>query len=228
MQIPVTVNRGSTGESGLRLQLVGSGALVDGSDARAVTDENGRGSFVFPVGSRAGTFNLTLAGNVPVGGSRAVTIRVAPGAPARVATSPDPLALRDENTPGLVRVVVQDRFGNAVADVPLEMRAGSESGTALASGRTSTEGALEFEVVASLLGGENQLVFLSGGQVLGSSGVARPAAAVARPRQKRRGSFLGRERPGESGDGPHGRPGPGQHDGDDGPAWYRDHGDGRG
>ncbi|MCL7959000.1 MAG: tetratricopeptide repeat protein [marine benthic group bacterium] len=180
VQIPVTVNRGATGESGLRLQLVGSGALVEGSDARAVTDENGRGAFVFPVGNRAGTFNLTLAGNVTVGGSRAVTLRVAPGAPVRVAISPDPLALVDEDTPGLLRVVVQDRFGNAVADVPLEMRAGSESGTALASGRTSAEGALEFEVVASLLGGDNRLVFMSGGQVLGSSGVARPAAAVAR------------------------------------------------
>ncbi|MGB5525227.1 MAG: tetratricopeptide repeat protein [Gemmatimonadota bacterium] len=179
VQIPVTVNRGSTGESGLRLQLVGSGALVEGSDARAVTDANGRGTFLFPVGSRAGTFNLTLSGDVQVGGSRAVTLRVAPGAPARVATSPDPLALPEEDTPGLLRVVVQDRFGNAVGDVPVEMRAGSESGTALASGRTSAEGALEFEVVASLLGGENQLMFLSGGQILGSSGVALPAAAVA-------------------------------------------------
>ncbi|MEK6253977.1 MAG: tetratricopeptide repeat protein, partial [Gemmatimonadales bacterium] len=179
LQIPVAVNRGSSGESGLRLQLVGSGALVDGSDARAVTDANGRGSFAFPVGSRAGTFNLTLTGDVPVGGSRAVTLRIGPANPAQVATSPDPLALPDEDTPGLLRVVVQDRFGNAVGDVPVEMRAGSESGTALASGRTSAEGALEFEVVASLLGGENQLVFLSGGVVLGSSGVARPAAGAA-------------------------------------------------
>jgi len=178
LQIPVAVNRGSSGESGLRLQLVGSGALVDGSDARAVTDANGRGSFVFPVGNRAGTFNLTLTGDVPVGGSRAVTLRIGSADPAQVATSPDPLALPDEDTPGLLRVVVQDRFGNAVGGVPVEMRAGSESGTALASGRTSAEGALEFEVVASLLGGENQLVFLSGGVVLGSSGVARPAAAA--------------------------------------------------
>ncbi|NNK49945.1 MAG: hypothetical protein HKP01_13820, partial [Gemmatimonadetes bacterium] len=37
VRIPVTVNRGATGVGGMRLQLVGSGALATGSDARAET-----------------------------------------------------------------------------------------------------------------------------------------------------------------------------------------------
>ncbi len=178
VRIPVTVNRGSAGEGGLRLQLVGSGALVSGSDARAVTDASGQGSFVVPVGTRAGTFNLTMAGDVTIGGSRAVTLRIGPAAPAQATGSPDPISLSGEDTPVSLRVEVLDRFGNTVGDVSVEVRAGSESGPALASGRTSASGTLEVELVASLLGGENQLVFLSGGLVLGSSGVARPGGAA--------------------------------------------------
>ena len=179
LQIPVTVNRGSVGEGGLRLQLVGSGALVGGSDARAVTDASGQASFFFPVGSRAGTFNLTLAGDVPVGGSRAITVRVGPAAPGQATGSPDPVALSTENEPASLRVEVRDRYGNAVGDVAVEVRVGSESGAMLASGRTSASGELEVSVTESLLGGANQLVFVSGGAVLGSSGVARPGGTAA-------------------------------------------------
>jgi tetratricopeptide (TPR) repeat protein len=134
---------------------------------------------VVPVGNRAGTFNLTLAGDVPVGGSRAVTVRVGPAAPVQATGSPDPVALSPEDEPASLRVEVRDRYGNAVAEVALEVRAGSESGAILASGRTSASGALQLSVTESLLGGANQLVFVSGGAVLGASGVARPGGTAA-------------------------------------------------
>ena len=179
VRIPVGVNRGSAGESGVRLQLVGSGALTGGSDARAVTGANGQATFVVPVGSRVGTYNLTLAGNVTIGGSRAVTIRVAPAPPATATGRPDPVALSAGDEPAQLRVAVEDRYGNAVSGVLIEVRAESADGLALASGRTSESGALEFSVSESILGGANRLVFVSGGEVLGSSGVARPGGGAA-------------------------------------------------
>jgi len=178
-RVPVVVVRGSRGESGLRLQLVGSGALASGSDARAVTNSEGRATFVFPVGTKAGDFNLTLSGEVAVGGSRAVTLRVAPAAPARATGTPDPVVLRLDDSPAALRVGVVDRFGNAVADVPVEVRIGSPTGATVASGRTSSAGALDVQVRMSLVGGANQVVFVSDGEVLGSGGLAFPAGAVA-------------------------------------------------
>ena len=175
VRIPVTVNRGAAGESGLRLQLVGSGALGSGSDARAVTDANGRGAFVVPVGTRAGTYNLTLSSDATIGGSRAITLRIGPATAEQATGVPDPLALSSEDEPTPLRLEVLDRFGNAVGGVLVQVRTGSENGPEIASGRTSASGTLEISVIASLLGGENRLVFVSGDVVLGSSGVARPA-----------------------------------------------------
>ena len=158
---------------------MGSGSLTNGSDARAVTDENGRATFVFPVGNRTGEFHLTVEGTAAIGGARAVTVRIGPAAPAQAAGTPDPLMLSLDDSPVSLRVEVRDRFGNAVGDVPLEVRAGSESGIILASGRTSAAGVLEVSVSESLLGAANQLVFVSGGEVLGSSGAARPVGSAA-------------------------------------------------
>ena len=179
VQVPVTVNRGQAAESGFGLQLVGSGSLVSGSDARAVTDANGRATFVFPVGTRTGEFNLTVQGTAAIGGARAVTVRIGPAAPAQAVGSSDPLMLSLDDSPVSLSVEVRDRFGNGVGDVPLEVRAGSATGPSLASGRTSAAGVLEVSVVESLLGGANQLLFVSAGEVLGSSGAARPVGAAA-------------------------------------------------
>ncbi|MBT8477811.1 MAG: tetratricopeptide repeat protein, partial [Gemmatimonadetes bacterium] len=178
VRIPVTVNRGATGVGGMRLQLVGSGALATGSDARAETGSNGRAEFVVPVGTRAGTYNLTLAGETTIGGSRAVTLRIGPSVPAQARGVPDPIALSAGQDPSPLRVEVTDRFGNPVGDARVEVRVGSASGIEVASGRTSTSGSLDLTVEASVLGRENQLVFVSNGLVLGSSGVARPAGAA--------------------------------------------------
>jgi tetratricopeptide (TPR) repeat protein len=179
IRVPATVNRGSAGESGLRLRLSGSGALRGASDVVAVTDANGRATFVVPAGTRAGNYNLTVDGDGSLGGSRAVTVRVGPAAPATATASPDPVALSADDSPAQLRVEVRDQHGNAVAGVPVEVRAGSESGSIIGSGRTLASGALEFSVTGSLLGGANRLVFLSGNEALGSGGVARPGGGAA-------------------------------------------------
>jgi hypothetical protein len=173
VRIPVTIRGGG---AGLRLQLVGSGALVGGSDARAETDGNGEATFVFPVGPVAGEFNLTLASDVQIGGSRAVTIRVSPAAPARAIGEPDPLALGPGDSPVALTVRVTDEYGNGTASVPVEVRAGTATGPVLASGRTSAGGTLSVSLVPSLLEGAQRLVYVSGGEELGASGVAQPAA----------------------------------------------------
>jgi len=179
VRVPLTVNRGSVGEGGLRLRLAGSGALRGGSDVTAITDANGRTTFVVPAGTRIGNYNLTVDGEVTIGGSRAVTVRVGPAAPVRAVANPDPVVPSAEDVPAPVHVEVQDRYGNAVADVAVEVRVGSEGGAILASGRTSESGELAVSVTESIVGAANQLVFLSGGVVLGFGGVARPAGEAS-------------------------------------------------
>lgn len=175
LQIPVRIQGGG---AGLRLQLVGSGALVDGSDARAVTDAAGEAAFVFPAGPRAGEYNLTLSSTAQIGGSRAVTVRVGPAGPSQAVGEPDPIALNPDDSPSELTVRVRDRYGNPVSDVPLEVRAGTRDGAVLASGRTTANGTLVVSIAPSLLGPANRLVFVSAGTELGASGAARPGAAA--------------------------------------------------
>ncbi len=181
LRVPVTINRGSAGESGLRLRLLGSGAIRGGAgqDAVAFTDANGRATLVVPAGTAAASYNLTVDGDVAIGGSRAVTVRVGPAAPAQAVGVPDPVALESEDAVAPLRVGVHDRFGNPIPDVPVEVRVGSEDGPVLSSGRTSTSGEFEASISLSLLGSANRLVFLSSGMILGYGGVARPEAREA-------------------------------------------------
>lgn len=176
--VPATVLRGSSGEAGVRLRLGGSGALRGGSDVAAVTDASGLATFVVPVGTRAGEYNLTIYSDVSLAGSQAVTIRVGPAAAATATSDPDPLSLTADDASADLRIEVRDRYGNPVGDALIEVRVGSETGLALASGRTSASGVLGVSVQGSLLGGANRLVFVSGDDVLGSGGVARPGGAV--------------------------------------------------
>ena len=178
-RIPAGVRRAGAVEGGLGLQLVGSGALTGGSDARAVTDPSGQATFVFPVGTRAGRYNLTIEAAQPLGGSRAVTVRVRAGAASRAVATPDPVALSPDGAIAPLQVVLSDRYGNPAGGVLVDVRSGSEDGPSIASGRTSAEGILDLSVDESMVGRANRLVYISGGSALGSSGVARPAGAVA-------------------------------------------------
>ena len=179
VRIPAGVRRAGAVEGGLGLQLVGSGALTGGSDARAVTDPSGQATFVFPVGTRAGRYNLTIEAAQPLGGSRAVTVRVRAGAASRAVATPDPVALSPDGAIAPLQVVLSDRYGNPAGGVLVDVRSGSEDGPSIASGRTSAEGILDLSVDESMVGRANRLVYISGGSALGSSGVARPAGAVA-------------------------------------------------
>ncbi|MEE9470930.1 MAG: hypothetical protein V3W32_04365, partial [Gemmatimonadota bacterium] len=85
LRVPVTIKRGNAGESGLRLRLLGSSAIRGGAgqDVVAFTDANGRATFAVPAGTAVASYNLTVDGDVTIGGARAVTIRVGPAAPAQ-------------------------------------------------------------------------------------------------------------------------------------------------
>jgi len=181
IRVPVTVHRGDVGESGLRLRLLGSGAIRGGmgQDAVVFTDASGRATFVLPAGTVATYYDLTVDGDATLGGSRAVTVRVDPAAPAQAVGVPDPVALGSEDEVTPLRVVVRDQFGNPIPAVSLEVRVDSEYGPVISSGRTSSSGEFETEVSASLVGGANRLAFLSGRAVLGYGGIARPEVRVA-------------------------------------------------
>jgi hypothetical protein len=90
--VGVALKRGTTAVSGTRLVLRGSGRLSGAdADAEAVTDERGIALFRFPVGSRAGTVQLSAATVAGEGLSAAAEIELATFVPAPPPPPPAPI-----------------------------------------------------------------------------------------------------------------------------------------
>jgi hypothetical protein len=93
--VGVALKRGNAAVIGTRLVLRGSGRLSGAAaDAEAVTDERGIAQFRFPVGSRAGTVQLTAATVDGEGLSAPAAIELATFAPAPPPPPPVPVAPR--------------------------------------------------------------------------------------------------------------------------------------
>ena len=123
----VTIHRGPTPLSGVRLLLHGSREIPGGAHAElnANTDRDGRATFSVPAGSTAGNYNLRIADadGVEMHGVTDFVLTTLPSAPSLVKVSPQTLDI-GATTRGArdVTVTVSDPFGNPAARLPITLR----------------------------------------------------------------------------------------------------------
>jgi hypothetical protein len=182
VSVTADVREGVGPAEGVRLRLLGSGAIPGGPSGTvtAVSDARGRAVFRVPVGTRAATYNLTIdAAPRTLSGSGAVTVRAMPGAPATATAVPDPLLVDQDDV--ALRVEVRDRYGNVVPAAEVEARSGEAAGArVLFEGTASRSGDLSVSLSPGVLADVDRLVLRSGQTVLGSVAVQHAAPALAR------------------------------------------------
>jgi hypothetical protein len=131
--VGVALKRGTTAVSGTRLVLRGSGRLSGAdTDAEAVTDERGIALFRFPVGSRAGTVQLSAATVEGEGLSAPAEIELATFVPAPPPPPPAPIAPRPgpERTGFASGMGQRGRVGETAA-LPVVFEVRDSNGSAL-------------------------------------------------------------------------------------------------
>ena len=132
--VGVALKRGTTAVAGTRLVLRGSGRLAGGdADAQAVTDERGIAQFRFPVGSRAGTVQLSAATVEGEALSAPAEIELATFVPAPPPPPPPPVAPRPapERTGFASGMGQRGRVGETAA-LPVVFEVRDSNGAALA------------------------------------------------------------------------------------------------
>lgn len=123
----VTIHRGPTPLSGVRLLLHGSREIPGGAQAElnANTDRDGHATFSIPAGSTAGTYNLKIADadGVELRGVVDFVLTTIPAAPSLAKVSPQTLDIgagargtRD------ITVTVTDPFSNPVSQLPVVLK----------------------------------------------------------------------------------------------------------
>jgi len=161
----VTIHRGPTPLSGVRLLLRGSRDIPGGPqvELNANTDRDGRATFSIPAGSTAGNYNLRIvdADGVEMRGVPDFVLTTVPAAPSLVKVSPQTLDIgasargtRD------ITVTVTDPFSNPVSQLPVVLKRFPVRGAAaLPSQVTDNAGVARFSIqTAPLQDGDSILV----------------------------------------------------------------------
>ena len=161
----VTIHRGPTPLSGVRLLLQGSREIPGGAQAElnANTDRDGHATFSIPAGSTAGTYNLKIADadGVELRGVIDFVLTTIPAAPSLAKVSPQtldigagPRGTRD------ITVTVTDPFSNPVSQLPVVLKRFPPRGAAvLPTQITDNAGIAHFAIqTASLQDGDSIVV----------------------------------------------------------------------
>ena len=161
----VTIHRGPTPLSGVRLLLHGSREITGGPQAElnANTDRDGHATFSIPAGSTAGTYNLRIADadGVEMHGVTDFVLTTIPSAPSLVKVTPQTLDIgasargtRD------ITVTVTDPFSNPVSQLPVVLKRYPARGAAtLPSQITDNTGIAHFSIqTAPLQDGDSIVV----------------------------------------------------------------------
>ncbi len=123
----VTIHRGPTPLSGVRLLLHGSRDIPGGAQAEltANTDRDGHATFSIPAGSTAGNYNLKIADadGVEMHGVTDFVLTTLPSAPSLVKVTPQTLDI-GASTRGArdITVTVSDPFGNPGSQIAVALR----------------------------------------------------------------------------------------------------------
>ncbi len=160
----VTIRRGTTPLSGVRLLLHGSRDIPGGAQAElnANTDRDGHATFSIPAGSTAGNYNLKIADadGVEMIGVTDFVLTTLPSAPSLVKVTPQTLDIgagargtRD------VTVTVSDPFGNPAPLLTVALKQYPPRGSAPAPTQiTNSAGVAHFAVQAAPLQDGDSLV----------------------------------------------------------------------
>jgi Tfp pilus assembly protein PilF len=160
----VTIHRGPTPLSGVRLLLHGSRDIPGGAPAElnANTDRDGHATFSIPAGSTAGSYNLRIADadGVEMHGVTDFVLTTTPATPSLVKVTPQTLDIggsargtRD------ITVTVSDPFANPVAQLPVVLKRYPQRGTsALPTQITDNAGVAHFSIQTAPLQDGDSLV----------------------------------------------------------------------
>ncbi|MBK5188697.1 MAG: hypothetical protein JJD97_10675, partial [Gemmatimonadaceae bacterium] len=177
----VTIHRGPTPLSGVRLLLHGSREITGGAGAElnANTDRDGHATFSIPAGSTAGTYNLRIADadGVEMRGVTDFVLTTLPAAPSLVKVTPQTLDIgagargtRD------ITVAVTDPFRNPPPRLIVALRPSPMRGAATAPTQlTDNAGVAHFTVQTGPLQDGDSLVVGIGGRSYGSVHVTAAA-----------------------------------------------------
>ena len=160
----VTIHRGPTPASGVRLLLRGSREIPGGAQAElnANTDRDGRATFSIPAGSTAGNYKLRIddADGVEMRGVTDFVLTTVPSTPALVKVTPQTLDI-GANARGTrdVTVAVTDPFGNPAPRLTVMLRQYPLRGNAITPAQlTDNAGIAHFAVQAAPLHDGDSLV----------------------------------------------------------------------
>jgi hypothetical protein len=177
---PVELQRGSTAVSGMRLVLKGTDSIPGGAQSTpaTVTDARGHATFTIPTGTRAGTYQLTVAAadGSPLTGDDAILLTTLPGAAAAAKVSPDTLAIvpGSRDTRELV-VALTDSFGNPAARQQVQLRPPpSRPVFPVRTQQTSDSGTARFELSTSALRAGDTLTVAVDGRTIAAIPVTAP------------------------------------------------------
>jgi tetratricopeptide (TPR) repeat protein len=164
----VTIHRGPTPLSGVRLLLHGSRDIAGGAHAElnANTDRDGRATFSIPAGSTAGNTSLRVvdADGVEMNGTPDFVLTTLPAGPALVKVSPQQIDI-GASTRGTrdITVAVQDPFANPVPQMTVTLKQYPARGSATAPTQiTDNTGTARFSVQTAPLQDGDSLVVSMG------------------------------------------------------------------
>ena len=175
----VTIHRGPTPLSGVRLLLHGSRDITGGPQAElnANTDRDGRATFSIPAGSTAGKYNLRVidADGVEMRGATDFVLTTLPATPSLVKVTPQTLDIgasargtRD------ITVTVTDPFANPLPQLAVMLKP-SRGGATSPTQITDNAGVAHFSVQTAQLQDGDSLVVSIGNRTFG---VVRVTAAA--------------------------------------------------
>lgn len=164
----VTIRRGSTPLSGVRLLLRGSREIAGGAHAElnANTDRDGRATFSIPAGTTAGNTSLRIADadGVQMNGVTDFVLTTLPAGPALVKVTPQTIDIgAGGRGPRDITVSVSDPFANPVPQATVALKQFPPRGSAVAPTQiTNSTGVAHFSLPTAQLQDGDSLVVTIG------------------------------------------------------------------
>jgi len=146
--VTVDLSRAGSPLGGQTVVFSGSGGGGDGTRLSRTTNASGRAFFSIPAGEQLGATRYTVsAAGVELQGPTRITVTTVADVPALATIDPPSLELEAGDPVPQIRVSVQDRFGNPVDGVQVDLIGGSEGGApVLATAATGADGTAGLQV----------------------------------------------------------------------------------